>query len=153
MLPGFGIFGLGGGLLMLASLILASQTSFLPHNSYQFAQLQRSMLSIAGAGGGFILAAFLLRKWLPKTPLLNQVFLPPPQGEEAETISRREAVARYDDLLGQRGISTTQLSPSGKVRFGDRLVDVVSDGDLVARGSEVEVIDVKGSRVVVRAVE
>ena len=150
VLPGFGVFGLGGGVLVLASLILASQTFVLPHNSYQFAQLQRSMLTIAGAGGGFIVAAFMLRKWLPKTPVFSHVFLPPPQGEEAESISRREAVAHYDDLLGQHGVTTTQLSPSGKVRFGDRLVDVVSDGDLVARGSEVEVIEVKGSRVVVR---
>ncbi|HYW80030.1 MAG TPA: hypothetical protein VE890_10665, partial [Thermoguttaceae bacterium] len=48
VLPGFGIFGLGGGLLVLASVILATQTFVVPHNAYQFAQLKRSLLSILG---------------------------------------------------------------------------------------------------------
>jgi membrane-bound ClpP family serine protease len=153
VLPGFGVFGLGGGMLVLASLVLASQTFVLPHNAYQFAQLQRSLLTIAGAGTGFFVVAFALRAWLPRAPLMNQMFLPPPEGEEAELISRREGLARYDDLVGQRGTTATQLTPSGKARFGDRLVDVISDGDLIARGAPIEVVDVRGNRVLVRALE
>jgi membrane-bound ClpP family serine protease len=153
VLPGFGIFGLGGGLLVLASLILASQTFVWPHNAYQFAQVQRSLLTIFAAGAGFAIAAAVLRKWLPNAPVLNQVFLPPPQGAEAETISRREALAVFDDLLGARGTATTQLTPSGKGRFGERLVDVMTEGDLVPRGAAIEVVAVKGVRVIVREVD
>lgn len=151
VLPGFGIFGVGGALLVVASLVLASQTFVIPHNSYQFAQLQKSLLTLAGAGLGFAAIAFLTRQWLPKAPMLNQMFLPPPMGDEAETIRRREAMVSYENLLGCRGVAATQLSPSGKVRFGERLIDVVSDGELLPRGAEVEVVEVKGSRVVVRA--
>jgi membrane protein implicated in regulation of membrane protease activity len=32
------------------------------------------------------------------------------------------------------------------------LVDVISDGDLIARGTEIEVVEVHGARVVVKAV-
>ena len=52
VLPGTAIFGLGGGLLIIASLILASQTFVLPHNEYQFRQLRDTMLGAVGRGGG-----------------------------------------------------------------------------------------------------
>jgi membrane-bound serine protease (ClpP class) len=155
VLPGFAIFGLGGGALMLMSLVLASQKTFdiIPQNAYQFAELQRSLLTIAGAVVGFAAVASLLRKWLPHVPILNQVLLPPPSDEEAQTIRRRESLANFQDLLGTRGVTTTQLTPSGKARFGDRLIDVLTDGDLIARGTEVEVVVVYGTRVIVKAVE
>ena len=62
VVPGFGIFGLGGGAMVLASLILASQQTFiLPHNEYQLAQLERSLMSVSLAGIGLIVFAVLLR--------------------------------------------------------------------------------------------
>jgi membrane-bound ClpP family serine protease len=154
VLPGYAIFGLGGGILVLVSLILASQTSReWPQNAYQFAELQRSLLTIAGAGVGFVVVAVLLRKWLPSAPILGQVFLAPPSGEEAQTISRREALIDLHELHGARGVAATQLTPSGKARFGSRLVDVITDGDVIRRGTQIEVVEIIGNRVIVRAVE
>lgn len=153
VLPGFGIFGLGGGALILASLILASQTFFIPRNSYQFAQLQRSLLMIGGSTVGIIVAALLLNRYLPKTPLLGQIVLEPPSGDEAETIKRREALVDYDNLLGVRGTTTTPLVPSGKAMIANRLVDVMTDGEFIARGVRVEVVEVHGNRILVREVD
>ena len=93
VIPGFGIFGLGGGAMVLASLILASQQTFIfPRNEYQFDQLERSLLTVAAAGIGLIAMAVFLRKRLPRSPLLGRMMLEPPAGEEAETIRRREAL-------------------------------------------------------------
>ena len=49
-------------------------------------------------------------------------------------------------------MAATSLFPSGKARFADQLVDVIADGDAIERGRPVIVIDVSGSRVVVREV-
>ena len=152
VLPGFGIFGLGGGLLVIASLILASQTFFVPHNPYQFGQMRRSLLAIVGAGAGVIASAVLLRRWLPRAPIMSQVLLAPPSGEEAETIGHRESLVDFQDLLGARGTTTTQLTPSGKARFGDQLIDVMADSEVIAPGTEIEIVEVHGNRVLVRAV-
>lgn len=152
VIPGFGIFGLGGGALVLASLVLASQTFLWPRNEYQFDQLINSLLMVAGAGIGTVVVAVLLRKRLPRSPLLNRMMLEPPAGEEAETIRRREALVDFHELVGQRGTTTTQLTPGGKARFGDTLVDVMADGEVIRRGATIEVIDVRGSRVLVREV-
>lgn len=150
VLPGFGVFGLGGGCLVLVSLILASQTFVLPRNEYQFGQLRRSLLTVAGAGVGIAAAAVFLRRWLPSAPIFNRMFLRPPAGEEAEQISRRESLVDLDGFVGARGTTTTQLTPSGKARFGDMLLDVITDGDLVPRGAEIEVVEVHGNRVIVK---
>lgn len=152
VIPGFGIFGLGGGALVLASLILASQTFVFPRNEYQFEQLTHSLLMIAAAGFGMIVVGVILRHRLPRSPLFGNMMLEPPAGEEAETIRRREALVDLDDLRGATGTTTTQLTPGGKARFGDRLVDVMADGEVIDRGRLVEVVDVRGSRVLVKEV-
>jgi len=153
VIPGFGIFGLGGGALVLAALILASPTFLWPRTEYQFDQLERSLLTLAAAGIGLAVVAFILRKRLPRSPLLSRMMLEPPEGREAETIQRREALVDRRALLGQRGATTTQLTPGGKARFGELLVDVMADGEVIARGAVVEVVEVHGNRVVVKEVE
>jgi membrane-bound ClpP family serine protease len=150
VLPGFGIFGLGGGALILLALVLASQTFFIPRNDYQMAQMQRSLLTVGGAMAGLFVSALILRRWLPRAPVLRGVFLPPPEGTEAETISRREMLVDLDGLVGAQGITTTPLTPGGKAVFGNHLVDVIADGEFVTRGRPVVVTKVQGNRVVVR---
>ena len=56
------------------------------------------------------------------------------------------------DLVGQEGVALTPLRPAGMARFGDRKVDVVSEGEVVDPDSRVRVVEVKGNRVVVRGV-
>ncbi len=149
VLPGFGVFGLGGGALVVLSLVLASQTFIVPRNPYQMAQFQQSMLTIAGAGVGIAATAVLAQRWIPRTPGLRHVVLAPLEGEEATDLSRREAMVDLADLLGKRGRTTTPLTPSGKARFGNLLIDVLTGGEALARGTPVEVVEVHGNRVVV----
>ena len=62
------------------------------------------------------------------------------------------AQMQYKDLVGQEGVALTTLRPAGMARFGEKKVDVVSEGEVVERDSRVRVIEVRGNRVVVRAV-
>lgn len=150
VLPGFGLFGLAGGLLVITSLILASQTFVLPRNDYQLHQLRNSLLTLTGAGIGIVIAAATMRRYLPHTPMLNNMVLAPPTSEEVSRINERESLARLEHLLGHRGVASTPLVPGGKARIGDELVDVLTDGEFVDRGQPVEVVEVRGNRVVVR---
>lgn len=153
VLPGFGIFGLGGGCLVLVSLILASQTVVIPRNPSEFAELRRSLVTIASAGIGVVAVGMLLRRYLPRAPILSRMMLAPPEGKEAANISRRESLVDLQDFVGARGLTTTQLTPSGKARFDDMLVDVLTDGDVLPAGTEIEVVEVHGNRVIVKAAE
>ncbi len=153
VLPGSAVFGLGGGILVIASLVLASQTFVLPRNEYQMAQLQNSLLGLLGVGAGIVAAAVLMRRYLPHTPLFSHMMLEPPSDAEREVISHRESLVDFEHLLGRHGVATTQLTPSGKARFANELVDVIADGEVVSRGADVVVVEVHGNRVVVRSAE
>jgi membrane-bound serine protease (ClpP class) len=152
VLPGLGIFGLAGGILMIVSLVLASQTFVLPRNAYQIAQLRNSLLLLTTAGGGVVVLAVLINRYLPHAPLFNRMLLAPPTPEELSVINAREAVARFEHLLGCQGVTTTPLLPSGKARINEEIVDVIADGEVVERNQPVRVVEVRGNRVLVRQV-
>ena len=152
VVPGFGIFGIGGGALVLASLILATQTFIIPTNEYQIRQLPISMLTVIGAFAAVIVASIALRKHIHRVPVLSNVMLEPPAGDDREELSRRESLVMYEHLLGQTGQAATRLSPAGKALFGSEVVDVVSDGSLIEKNTPVKVIEVFGNRVTVEAV-
>jgi membrane-bound serine protease (ClpP class) len=49
------------------------------------------------------------------------------------------------------GTAVTVLRPSGKARFDDHVVDVVTEGEFIARETPVTVIQTDGMRVVVKS--
>lgn len=151
--PGVGIFGLGGGLLVIASLVLASQTYVIPRNEYQMEHVRTSLLTIVGAAAGIFVVTAVMRRFLPHTPMFNRVLLAPPTGEELQRLIQRESLGRFEHLLNARGSAYTPLVPGGKARIGEELVDVVADGEFIDRGMPVEVVEVYGTRIVVRAVD
>ena len=154
VIPGFGIFGLGGGAMVILSLVLASQTFLqLPQNEYQLAEFRDSLLVVAAAGAGLVASLVLFHRYAHRAPLVRNVMLAPPEGEELDEIQHRESLVQWDYLLGKRGTTKTKLTPAGKARFGDELVDVVSDGDLIPPGTEIYVVEVRGNRVVVDRVQ
>ncbi len=55
-------------------------------------------------------------------------------------------------LLGAVGVCVTDLRPSGTIIINGEPVDVVSEGGFVKQGSSVKVINVDGSRVMVRQI-
>jgi membrane-bound serine protease (ClpP class) len=152
ILPGFGVFGIGGGMMIILSIILASQTFIIPGNEYQMRQFPISLLLVAAGASGAVVSVYVIRRFLPHTPYFNRMLLAPPEGEELQELSRRESLVFYDHLTGKYGIATTPLVPSGKARFGDELVDVISDGELIPKGTPVYVAEVIGNRVLVKAV-
>ncbi|NQT16190.1 MAG: NfeD family protein, partial [Planctomycetes bacterium] len=141
------------GLLILASLILASQTFVFPANSWQVAELRRSLTMMAAVAGGVVAVGVMLNRWLPHVPMLGGMILRPPEGKEAEERSHRESLVHFEALLGARGTTTTQLTPGGKARFGDQLVAVIADGELIPIGTEVVVQEVQGNRILVSAAD
>jgi len=153
VLPGVGAFGIGGGLLIVVSILLASQTFLIPSNAYEWSQLPSSLFMLAAAGGGAFAAMVVARRLMTEAPLFRRVSLDTPDGQQREQIRRQEALVHWDYLVGKRGLTITQLTPSGKARFGDARVDVISDGEVVPCGTDVVVVEVRGNEVLVRAVE
>lgn len=150
LLPGVGVFGIGGLCLLVLGVVLTSQTFVIPRNTYQFEQLTRSLWLVVGGFGAVIVGFTLLRILMPQRTILKHLALETP---DDELIDRAERLADYEYLLGESGVATTPLRPAGKAKFGHEFVQVISDGSPVNTGDTVRVIEVRGNRVVVAPVE
>jgi membrane-bound ClpP family serine protease len=54
--------------------------------------------------------------------------------------------------MGETGEVVSILRPTGKAKFGDAIVDVVAEAEFLDKGTKVEIIEIHGNRVVVKAV-
>ena len=151
VIPGFGIFGLGGGAMMLSSLVLASLTFVRPHSEVEVEELTRSIGSVALAGLGMMAIVLVSRRYLPQAPLFRQIVLEPPHDEELEDLGHRESLADHSALIGMQGIAATDLRPAGKARINHELIDVIAEAEPLDNGTPIVVVEARGSRVVVRA--
>ena len=155
VLPGFGISGISGMLLILASLVMAGLPG-MPRAPAEWSTLATSLLVLLGAGFTSLIGAFMLSKYLGAIPVLNRLQLQPPGQDEITTAALgapAEGVHHTGVRIGDIGRAESPLRPAGIVRFGDEYVDVVTEGTLVDKGSPVRVIQIRGNRVVVRVME
>jgi membrane-bound ClpP family serine protease len=154
VVPGFGVIGVSGILLVVGSLVLVTLER-MPQTTQDWVGMGGTLTTFAVGLVAAIGVAFVTARFLPNIPYANRLVLQPPSEAGPETTSR-EAVggipAVSPSLLGAIGTAATPLRPSGKARFGDDFLDVVSEGDYVQPGSRVQVIEIEGNRIVVKAV-
>ena len=152
VIPGFGIFGIGGTIMVCISIVLAAQSFLVPLNVRDMEKLPNSLFPLVGAGFGILVAVLALPRILPDTPFLRNVILSPPKQPELEFGDSKdtEATADFAHLMGKRGTAATKLMPSGRAKFGDEICDVISQGQVIDKGESVEVIEAVANRVVVK---
>lgn len=164
VLPGFGVAGITGLLLMLAGVLMAGQTFLIPETRREWEVFGTSVLVLSCSAVAFVAIAALLSRHFGSLPVLNRLVLQP---VAADAGSRRAATDEDLDKplplsapdnphgvdVGDWGLALSPLRPSGKARFGDRYLDVLTDGDFVERGRQVRIVEIQGSRIVVRDVE
>ncbi len=156
VLPGFGLAGLTGFILLTLSLVLASQPFLIPEKNWQFSLLAQTLLMLLASGAGFLVAAFALSKYLGELPILGRLTLRPPDASDAAGSGAGvsgEVSRHFQVEIGDRGIADSALRPAGRARFGENYIDVVTEGAFVDSGTEVRVLKVTGNRVLVRRVE
>jgi membrane-bound serine protease (ClpP class) len=148
LFPGHFVSAALGTIAVLAALVLA-MTGHMPGEPRlpSWPQLQIPLLKVFGGAIGAGIAALALGRYLPKSTLFRKMELAAATNTaEGYTSSVGEAKS----LLGTTGIAETNLRPSGKGRFGERLVDVVTEGDMIEKGMSITIVEVQGSRVVVK---
>ena len=155
VIPGFGIAGVTGLVLIVLALIamlVGNPPDQLPLPRYQFdrelfvSNLKGLLLGLFG----FCVGVYFLSKYLPKIPVANRFILAGP-ALPADTRAAVPAVAPDVPVtVGQTGITLNELRPAGTARFDHHRVDVVSQGELIKRDCPIVVVAVEGNRIVVR---
>lgn len=144
VVPGFGILGLLGIAGLAAGLVL-SLVGEGATNTFLITTFTRVSASIVVA----IVLSFVLLRFLPRLPGGRSLVL----STRLDTAVGYASPPRTDRiLLGRRGRALSALRPAGIAEIGDERIDVVSTGDLIDMGANVEVVRVDGNRIVVRQV-
>lgn len=91
----------------------------------------------------FVLAC----RMLPNSRMGRRMMLLKDQSQN-EGYSSQDAHER--ELLGKTGVALSNLRPAGVARIEDKKCDVVTEGEMIAKETEIEVIRVEGNRIVVR---
>ncbi len=160
VIPGFGVFGVSGVLLLFAALVMASQTfgnGILEPNN-DLTNATKTMATLSTSIIAVIVLAMALSKFLPRIPILNQMILTPPGMDSVQSPDEPRLrpdlaeIGAFAGLLGAQGETLTMLRPAGKARVNDRMLDVVSDGPFIPQGRPVEIVQISGNRIVVREV-
>ena len=104
-------------------------------------------LAALGIALAISVAVFMLTvSRLPSSRLWSKVVLHTSARSEQGYVS----AAQQSELIGKLGEVLTELRPSGTARIDGRPIDVISEGAFIAKGAQVVVLSVNGSRVVVR---
>ena len=146
--PGTLALGLSGAGLMLIALIMA-MVDIYPGGPRipTFPQVQVPLQNLALGILGAVLVAALLARFLPRTPLYHTLV--------SHSASGVQSVREREDNLAARqgavGITTSTLRPGGKAQFGNDVIDVISQGEMIAKGQTVKIIGKSGSDSVVEA--
>ena len=142
IIPGFGIVGVLGIIMMISGLFLGLIGDF--------ALTDRSLISVAiiqlaavFVGTGIFI--YLLSKILPKSNIWNRLILQ----EHSPGKSGYTAKPIFDHLIGVEGIALTDLRPAGSAIINDQRIDVVTEGDYISHNSVIVVKAVEGSKIVV----
>lgn len=158
VIPGFGFSGIGGFLLILVSIIMASQDFIWPKNSIQYETMTSSLASLAIAMFSSVVGGILITKYMGRMPFLNKLILSPPSAEPSNQPKVDEAgipliVKGHSISLGDFGLAESVLRPAGKAKIGQQTIDVVSDGSFVNPGEEIRVSEIRGNVIIVSKLE
>lgn len=150
LIPGFGITGISGIILMLVSLILSLQDFIFPTVSWQWKIIFQNLFSITSGIIGSIVIISILAPLIPKTPIFKKLSLDASQKEEEGFVAF--SVKRYKHLIGKTGIAATILRPIGKINIDGEIIEAQSDGEYIEKGEKVQVIEVASNKIIVKKV-
>lgn len=143
VIPGFGLFGVLGGVGVLGGIYMSMIGGIptVPDFAQAGAILTTSLLII-------LITSWALLRHLPRSSRLARsgVFLLN-KGDREEGWA---SASPRPDLQGREGVAMTDLRPSGTVLIGEERVDAVSESEWIEEGTDVRVVSSEGYRLVVR---
>lgn len=142
VIPGFGIFGAVGIILMIGALFLGLISDF---PLVDWSMIQMATIQLALSFIFAIIIIYILLKFLPKSQIWNKLVL----NRNIDEQSGYTSEVKTKELVGKKGKALTDLRPSGSAIIENSRIDVVTNGEYIIKGTKIIVIDEEGSKVVV----
>ncbi|HKL12499.1 MAG TPA: NfeD family protein [Halanaerobiales bacterium] len=134
VVPGFGITGIGGIISIFVSLY------------FLFPSPQIAINIIASTLIATVVLTYFMAKYFESSKVWSRISLGVSQTRDIGYV----ASIGDEKIINKTGITITPLRPAGKVDIDGQRIDVVSEGGFIDKDQKVIVIDVKGSKVLVK---
>jgi membrane-bound ClpP family serine protease len=134
-IPGFGVPGIAGILLLIGGVIFARPTPL------------QALIMVVIIVALLCIALSLCMHSASKGRLANSRFVLRDVATKAETPETSD----LGYFVGREGVTHTVLRPAGMAEFDGVKLNVVSDGEYISAGCRIVVDRVEGNRIVVRA--
>jgi membrane-bound serine protease (ClpP class) len=148
IIPGFGIAGISGIILIITALVLSMTLNF--GFDFSFAPptviIKKITIVLGFSTAGFLSSIWLGMKIINSNSRLGSIALKTELDKKSGFISQDITMI---NLVGKTGRSTTLLRPSGKVEIDDEIYDAVSEFGVIEKDTEVRVVRFENSQLVV----
>lgn len=152
VIPGFGIAGISGILLVMAGFVF----SMVGNDGFDFRPVPSDdiIVSIAAALAGMlgaVLPALLFGQRLLSSKFFRRIVL------SAELLphhrnSSASPIHSSKELIGKTGISVSVLNPGGKIEIEDEIYQAIAQVGYIERGKQIKVIADEGMNLLVREI-
>jgi len=132
VLPG-GILGVVGAICLLGAVV----TTFITYGA------TAGTIALAAVVAIGLVTLRIWMRFFHRLPFTKQLVLNETVGIDAQVPARAA-------LVGQTGISLTELMPSGHAEIGGEKFDVMAEGAAIRRGATIVVVETRGPSVMVR---
>lgn len=136
IVPGFGLPGISGTILVLVGIVLATDSLGVALFSLSIAIIITTIITIILVKIGF------------RSKLLDSFILTGENKKQEGYISSRSK----GSYLKKIGVTATELRPSGFINIDGERIDALSDEGFIPSGASIEVIRVEGSKIFVRRI-
>ncbi len=134
-LPGFGLPGIGGIVLIGAGVVMVGA---------HFGSLTAVGALLVIIAVLAVLVSWLLRQASRGGGKRSELFL-----QDREELHKQKDM---EVLVGKTGLTTSVLRPAGFGDFDGVRLNVVTEGNFIEKGMPIEIVSVDGTRIVVRPV-
>jgi len=152
IIPGFGVTGISGIVLILLSLVLSRQDFVVPQFVWQWDLFKKNLLYVSLSLIGALALIGVLMISLPHSRLFSRLVLTL-EGQKKGDAERSQIIEhKGTSSIGDKAVALTDLRPVGKADFGSSVLIVQTDGEYISKGSEIVLVRKEGLRLVVRSV-
>ena len=135
IIPGFGLPGIAGFISILAAFIL----------SFGINNWQTAISSVTLSLVGIIIGTILIIRYVPESSIFKKIAL-------NESLKENSFGIEINLKLGDKGMTTVDLRPYGKVKFSTGIFEVTSQNDFIEKNQEVVIVEVNKSKIVVEVI-
>jgi membrane-bound serine protease (ClpP class) len=149
VLPGFGVAGITGLIVIAAGLVLSFQGFVVPDPSFPWegALLMKNLAQVLGSFMfAFLISLFMIRFVFPR---LSKI-VKGPYLEATLSHSHVYATTALGLKPGDTGIAHSFLRPSGKVMINNKKIDAITRGEFIDQGTPILIDKIEQNRVIVK---